>query len=60
MLICISDEAEAHFQRFGAETEIKMVTTTLDRLDCHGPIGSAGCWSIYGRQVTFPMPRSQG
>ena len=51
ILVCWDDKAERQFQEQGLELGISMVTTTLERLKDHGPVGNTLCWSMYGQPV---------
>ena len=51
ILVCWDDDAERTFQEQGRELGISMVTTSLDRLKDHGPVGTTQCWSMYGEPV---------
>ena len=48
LLVCWDESAESNFQQVGLRTFIPMLTTTIDRLEEHGPLDNLRCWSIYG------------
>ena len=55
LLVCKDEQLEHLFHRVGAEDKARprllMLTTTLDRLAQHGPLGHLHCWSKYGEMV---------
>ena len=55
LLVCKDEQLEHLFHRVGAEDKARprllMLTTTLDRLAQHGPLGHLQCWSKYGEMV---------
>ena len=36
---------------------IPLLTTTIKRLEEHGPLGNFGCWSMYGQQPRIGQGR---
>ena len=48
LLVCWDESAESNFQQVGLRTFIPMLTTTIERLEEHGPLDNLRCWSIYG------------
>ena len=65
LIVCWNDDAESVFQRLGSGMGIPLLTTTIKRLEEHGPLGNFGCWSVYGqparigqgRRVSWLLPR---
>ena len=53
LVVCLNDLAEANFHRVGSRMRISMLTTTIERLSKHGPVGNPRCWSMYGRPRTI-------
>ena len=52
LMIVVWDEVvEGIFHRVGSELGVLMLTSTMERLRRHGPVGNAMCWSMYGRGV---------
>ena len=51
LFVCWKDDAESVFQDLGSGMGIPLLTTTIKRLEEHGPLGNFGCWSMY-RQPT--------
>ena len=49
LIVCWNDEAESVFQDLGSGMGIPLLTTTIKRLEEHGPLGNFGCWSVYGQ-----------
>ena len=55
-LIAETPEAEKNFQEEGRELGIRMITTTRDRLEEHGPLENDRTWSHYGNPVQLRAP----
>ena len=54
VLVVARDEgAEGIFQALGRERGLRLVTTTVSRVDAVGVSGNDGCWSSYGRGVVL-------
>ncbi len=51
LIVCFNDKAEAAFHEVGANLDVRMVTTTVNRLAEHGPLGNYACWTMYGEPV---------
>lgn len=51
LVVCWNETAETNFHDIGGDESIKMLTTTIFRLDEHGPLGNFECWSFYGQKV---------
>ena len=49
LIVCWNDEAESVFQDLGSGMGIPLLTSTIKRLEEHGPLGNFGCWSVYGQ-----------
>ena len=49
LIVCWNDDAESVFQRLGSGMGIPLLTTTIKRLEEHGPLDNFGCWSVYGQ-----------
>ena len=47
----------AVFQRLGSGMGIPLLTTTIKRLEEHGPLGNFGCWSMYGQPARIGQGR---
>ena len=54
LIVCWNDDAEFVFQRLGSGMGIPLLTTTIKRLEEHGPLGNFGCWSVYGQPSHRP------
>ena len=54
LIVCWNDDAESVFQRLGSGMGIPLLTTTIKRLEEHGPLGNFGCWSVYGQPSHRP------
>lgn len=48
LVACWDEAAERVFWRVGAEKNVPMLTTTLERLKEFGPAGNGECWRRYG------------
>ena len=46
LVVCLNQRAEQIFHDVGEQMNILMLTTTLDRLKKHGPVGNPDCWRI--------------
>ena len=55
-LIAETTDAEKNFQDEGRELGIRMITTTRDRLEEHGPLDNDRTWSHYGTPVRLRAP----
>ena len=51
LVVCWDDSAERAFHEVGREMRVRMLTTTGDRLEEHGPMNNVHCWSNYGQRV---------
>ena len=51
LVVCWNDTAESNFHDIGGDGSTRMLTTTISRLDEHGPLGNFECWSFYGQKV---------
>ena len=51
LVVCRHDKAEIKFQEVAGEGDLRILTTTLDRLAEHGPLGTFGCWSQFGERA---------
>ena len=51
LVVSFNDRAEELFQSVGQGLPLSMLTTTLNRLKEHGPLGNSCCWSMYGQGV---------
>ena len=49
LIVCWNDDAESVFQDLGSGMGIPLLTTTIRRLEEHGPLDNFGCWSMYGQ-----------
>ena len=49
LFVCWNDDAESVFQDLGRGMGIPLLTTTIQRLEEHGPLDNFGCWSMYGQ-----------
>ena len=49
LIVCWNDDTESVFQRLGRGMGIPLLTTTIKRLEEHGPLDNFGCWSMYGQ-----------
>ena len=49
LIVCWNDDTESVFQRLGSGMGIPLLTTTIKRLEEHGPLDNFGCWSMYGQ-----------
>ena len=56
LVVCLHDGAEANFHRHGQRLKLQMLTTTVERLRTHGPLGNDACWSRYGWPAPLPAP----
>ena len=54
LVISMNDSAEANFQHIGAAAGLKMLTTTIGRLDALG-FKDPRCWSMYGEPVALGL-----
>ena len=45
--------AEDVFSQIGAEGQLLMATTTLERLGASGAVGNLDCWRVYGQPITL-------
>ena len=54
LFVCWNDDAESVFQDLGSGMGIPLLTTTIKRLEEHGPLGNFGCWSVYGQPSHRP------
>ena len=57
LIVCWNDEAESVFQDLGSGMGISLLTTTIKRLEEHGPLGNFGCWSVYGQPARIGQGR---
>ena len=57
LIVCWNDDAESVFQRLGSGMGIPLLTTTIKRLEKHGPLGNFGCWSMYGQPARIGQGR---
>ena len=57
LIVCWNDDAESVFQRLGSGMGIPLLTTTIKRLEEHGPLGNFGCWSMYGQPARIGQGR---
>ena len=57
LIVCWNDDAESVFQRLGSGMGIPLLTTTIKRLEQHGPLGNFGCWSMYGQPARIGQGR---
>ena len=57
LIVCWNDDAESVFQRLGGGMGISLLTTTIKRLEEHGPLGNFGCWSMYGQPARIGQGR---
>ena len=57
LIVCWNDDAESVFQRLGSGMGIPLLTTTINRLEEHGPLGNFGCWSMYGQPARIGQGR---
>ena len=57
LIVCWNDDAESVFQRLGSGMGISLLTTTIKRLEEHGPLGNFGCWSMYGQPARIGQGR---
>ena len=57
LFVCWNDDAESVFQRLGSGMGIPLLTTTIKRLEEHGPLGNFGCWSMYGQPARIGQGR---
>ena len=57
LIVCWNDEAESVFQDLGSGMGIPLLTTTIKRLEEHGPLGNFGCWSVYGQPARIGQGR---
>ena len=57
LIVCWNDDAESVFQRLGSGMGIPLLTTTIKRLEEHGPLGNFGCWSVYGQPARIGQGR---
>ena len=48
LVVCFDDRAESNFYQAGGDMNVSMLTTTLERLEGHGPLNNWDCWSMYG------------
>ena len=46
LVACLNKRAEQIFHDVGEQMNILMLTTTLDRLKKHGPVGNPDCWRM--------------
>ncbi len=53
LFVLWNEVAEQNFQEIGREHGLRMVTTTIKRLETYGAVGSPGCWSLYGESVVI-------
>ena len=53
MLVARDARIEATFQEVGREAKLRMLTTTLARLDEFSVLGDPGCWSMYDSFVSL-------
>jgi hypothetical protein len=53
LVVCRTDRAERNFLQSGLEMGIRMLTTTIPRLNRHGAVGNPDCWSQYGEPVAI-------
>ena len=51
LMVCWGDSAERVFQDVGSDLKVRMLTTTVDRLEQYGPMNNLECWSDYGNPV---------
>ena len=49
LIVCWNDDTESVFQDLGRGIPIPLLTTTIKRLEEHGPLDNFGCWSMYGQ-----------
>ena len=57
LIVCWNDDAESVFQRLGSGMGIPLLTTTIKRLEEHGPLDNFGCWSVYGQPARIGQGR---
>ena len=57
LIVCWNDDAESVFQDLGGGMGIPLLTTTIKRLEEHGPLDNFGCWSMYGQQPRIGQGR---
>ena len=57
LFVCWNDDAESVFQRLGSGMGIPLLTTTIRRLEEHGPLDNLGCWSVYGQPARIGQGR---
>ena len=57
LFVCWNDDAESVFQRLGSGMGIPLLTTTIKRLEEHGPLDNFGCWSMYGQPARIGQGR---
>ena len=53
LVVCYNDSAERIFHEVGKQFGLRMLTTTIGRLEREGPWK---CWSWYGRKVEVSLP----
>ena len=51
LVVCWNDNAEDNCQQVGRAHDLAMLTTTIERLEKHGALGTFETWSLYGRKV---------
>ena len=47
LIVCWTDDAESVFQDLGSGMGIPLLTTTIKRLEAHGPLDNFGGWSMH-------------
>ena len=57
LAVCKNDRAEEAFQTVGRRLRIQLLTTTVARLQRHGPLDNYNCWSRYGEFVRLSAPQ---
>ena len=51
LFVCWNQEAEGVFQDVAEEHGVRLLTSTIERVKEHGPVGNVHCWSYLGRPV---------